>query len=152
MKGVLERIWLSSESTMGIFTISENEKVLYGCYSLEDILRGDGDPATVSQWKQKGKSAIPFGTYKVRKTWSKKFGRDAWELLNVAGFAGIRIHAGNTAADTEGCILLGEDIDLKNNRIVNSKVTVEKFERILENLKIKEWELEIIREVKNESN
>jgi len=150
--GKLNRLYLQAKATIGMLTLYNDSKQIYTCYTLEDEVRGDGDPATVAEWKVKGKSAIPYGTYKVRKTWSKKFGRDAWELLNVAGFAGIRIHAGNTADDTEGCILLGEDIDLKNNRIVNSKFAIDKFERILEKEKVQEWELEIIREVKSESN
>jgi len=146
MKGTLERIWISSESTMGIFTIAENDKVLFGCYSLEDTLRGDGEAAMVEQWKVKGKSAIPFGTYKVRKTWSKKFGRDAWELLNVAGFAGIRIHAGNTAADTEGCLLFGEFISPNYTGVQNSKKAVADFETLMNSIGNPAWELTITRE------
>lgn len=29
------------------------------------------------------------------------------EILNVKGFEGIRIHRGNTAADSSGCLIVG---------------------------------------------
>ena len=38
---------------------------------------------------------------------SPRFGLDTLTLLDVPGFDFIRIHAGNTAQDTEGCLLLG---------------------------------------------
>lgn len=79
----------------------------FECYTLEDAVRGDGDPAAVAEWKIKGKSAIPYGTYKVIISDSPKFKKRTPELLGVPGFSKIRIHSGNTPADTDGCILVG---------------------------------------------
>jgi hypothetical protein len=52
-------------------------------------------------------TAIPAGTYRVAITASQRFQRHLPELLDVPGHLGIRIHPGNTAQDTHGCILVG---------------------------------------------
>lgn len=76
------------------------------CYTLEDQVREvKGQP--VQQWKVLGRTAIPEGTYLVTLNYSPRFGTDTPTINNVPGFWGIRMHAGNYAEDTEGCILLG---------------------------------------------
>lgn len=70
------------------------------CYTLEDVVR----PAGV---KVKGETAIPAGRYRVRNTYSPKFRRVMPQIMEVPMFDGIRIHGGNSSADTEGCLLLG---------------------------------------------
>lgn len=72
------------------------------CYTLEDRVRPVGAP------KVPGETAIPYGYYKGRTTMSDRFKRELPILLNVPGFDGIRIHAGNSDKDTRGCILVGQ--------------------------------------------
>ena len=80
---------------------------VYFCDTLEPAWRdlGPGRPGH----KIAGRTAIPEGRYPVVITWSPKFGQWLPLLLHVPLFEGIRIHAGNTAADTAGCILVGEN-------------------------------------------
>ena len=73
---------------------------IFECWTIEDVVR-PGDE------KVPGETAIPAGRYEVRITLSQRFGRMLPILLDVPNFTGIRIHPGNTAADTEGCILPG---------------------------------------------
>ena len=73
-------------------------------YCLEDAVREvQGRP--VAEWKIKGATAIPTGTYQVSLTMSNRFKRIMPQVHDVPGFEGVRIHGGNTHKDTEGCPL-----------------------------------------------
>lgn len=58
--------------------------------------------------KIKGETAIPRGRYLVSLNFSTRFRKIMPWVHDVPGFSGVRIHGGNTAADTEGCPLLGQ--------------------------------------------
>lgn len=77
------------------------------CETLEDVVREiSGVP--VEKWKIDGKTAIPAGRYYLSYDYSPHFGRNMLHVNLVPGFNGIRIHSVGTAADTEGCIGVGD--------------------------------------------
>jgi hypothetical protein len=89
------------------------------CWVLEDPVREvPGEP--VDTWKVKGQTAIPTGRYKVERTFSNRFGHTTPQLLDVPGFEGIRIHPGNNASETEGCLLPG--LVRKSNSVGSSQL------------------------------
>ena len=92
----LKREIFTDISTIGTLTIDGK----FECYTLEDIER---------DVKIKSETAIPKGTYKVIINQSNRFKRLMPLLLNVPNFEGVRIHAGNSNHDTEGCILVGQN-------------------------------------------
>jgi Family of unknown function (DUF5675) len=75
----------------------------------------------VPTWKIPGDTAIPAGRYQVRLSQSARFKRLLPELLSVPGFLGVRIHRGNTHADTEGCLLVGSG--RTKDKVTGSAVT-----------------------------
>lgn len=91
-----------SGTTFGTLYIDGVKRFL----TLEDAIREVPD-APVEQWKIKGSTAIPAGRYRVILDMSARFKYIMPHVLGVPGFTGIRIHAGNTTADTEGCPLVG---------------------------------------------
>jgi len=84
----------TAAATMGILLIDG----VFACWTLEDVVRDVKIP---------GETAIPAGRYDVRLSLSQRFQKVLPEVLAVPGFTGIRIHAGNTQADTHGCVLVG---------------------------------------------
>ncbi len=102
MSLILQRPPLAKGVTIGTLSIEDH----FQCITLEDEVREvAGWP--VEDWKVSGQSAIPVGTYKLKMTFSNRFQKTLPQLMDVPGFTGIRIHPGNTTADTEGCILVG---------------------------------------------
>jgi len=102
MKLTLQRRESKAGATIGKLFIDG----VFACHTLEDEIREiEGQP--VESWKVHGKTAIPAGAYSVTLEMSGRFGPDTLTINDVPGFKYIRMHAGNTAKDTEGCPLLG---------------------------------------------
>jgi hypothetical protein len=98
MRLTLTRLQLDPDVTIGSLD-ADGDWVAWTC---EDTVRPQGV-------KISGQTAIPAGRYTVIINQSQRFQRLLPLLLDVPGFSGVRIHPGNTAADTEGCILPGLD-------------------------------------------
>jgi hypothetical protein len=89
---------------------------VYICDTLEDKVRPDGV-------KIAGETAIPYGKYLSGLTYSAKFQKYLPEIFDVPHFTGIRIHSGNTAEDTQGCILVGKNKEV--GKVLESQKTME---------------------------
>ena len=118
MKLELVRHYLGEKYTIGKLSIDSK----YFCDTLEDAVR----PIKIY-----GKTAIPFGAYKIILNESPRFGRVLPRLLNVPKFDGVLIHRGNTAEDTAGCILVGEN-KVKGKVINSTPYEIELVKRMQE--------------------
>lgn len=118
MEITVKRKYKKNDYTIGQLFINGK----YVCDTLEDRDRGLSDDMLlrqIIQIKVKGKTAIPTGRYQVTMTYSQRFRRRLPLLTAVKGYSGIRIHAGNTHKDTEGCILCGEN--KRKGMVLNSR-------------------------------
>lgn len=123
----LYRYDTTPDRTLGLLSIDG----IYNCHTLED---------THQEVKIPGLTRIPKGIYPVKileveTTLTLKYRtRYPWftfhlEICNVPNFSGIYFHAGNTAAHTEGCILLGDTAMNRQDRIGDSVNAFERFYR-----------------------
>jgi hypothetical protein len=122
LKFTLQRFPAGITSTIGELLVDGEPFT----YCLEDLPR----PVKV-----KAETRIPAGTYTVLltvspavatgKLWSPLSSTELPLLVNVPGFDGVRIHAGNTDKDTQGCLLVG---DWHGGEFLkNSRKTLEKL-------------------------
>ena len=129
MEVIIDRAWKREKYTVGKVII-DGERF---CESMEDKDRGltrDMSEKEIKRVKVYGETAVPTGVYTVKMTYSPKYKRNMPEVLNVPGYSGIRIHSGNTAKDSLGCILLGRNT--KVEMVTESRKTCKEFERLLE--------------------
>lgn len=126
MRLLLDRIYKGKDYTIGRLYIDG----VYFCDTLEDTVRD-----LPEEEKVYSQTAIPAGTYKItlnivspkyslRKSYDWCRGRLP-RLLNVPFFDGILIHAGNTAKDSAGCILVGENKE--KGKVLNSMATLKRL-------------------------
>ena len=113
MELILERIAKRKSYTIGRLYIQKLVPEEYRTYECKEYFCDTLEPTwrdyKNGAYKVKGRSAIPEGRYAVVISYSPKFKQWLPILLGVPKFEGIRIHAGNTAKDTEGCILVGKN-------------------------------------------
>ena len=138
MELILKRIALRSEYTIGKLYVDGE----YVCDTIEDTVRDldkDGKFAN-GEVKIPGKTAIPYGRYEItmkvkspkysnfsKYSWAKKYDGYLPRLLNVPHFDGVLMHVGNSALDSEGCIIVGE------NKVVGKVInSVNTFRRLMD--------------------
>lgn len=138
MEILIERAYKKATYTVGRFFI-DGERI---CETIEKKDRGltqDMKEEDIRRRKVYGQTAIPTGRYVVGFTYSPKFSQCSYAkgggkiplVYGVKGFNSIRFHAGTTARDSEGCVILGENKAV--GMVLNSAKTCEKvFARMYE--------------------
>lgn len=127
MKLRLERKYFKDTYTIGNLYVDDS----FFCNTLEDKNRDLNKNGKFDNGEAKvyAETCIPFGTYKVVVNMSPKFKRELPRLLNVPSFEGILIHRGNTAKDSAGCILVGENKAV--GKVLNSTPYEEKLVKMM---------------------
>lgn len=126
MKFTHVRNEFSDTETVGTVLCDDGGKSWWQCEALEDTDRKLEDNPDD---KVPGRTAIPRGKYKLAWTWSHRFKRYMLLLQDVPGFSGVRIHAGNEADDTDGCILVGKS--RSKGRINDSRLALADLEALV---------------------
>ena len=126
MKLILTRHARRADYTIGRLEDENGKRI---CDTLEPTWRDYKG----GEMKNPKKSAIPEGSYRAVVTKSRRFQKYLPLLVGVPGFEGVRIHAGNTSRDTEGCILVGQNLQV--GKVLWSRITLEKLMKLIENEK-----------------
>ena len=133
---LLKRRWLTEQSTIGeLFVdgtfecfILEDRTRMKCSWCSQDVVHASSSTCSMSPsghvWVQsekvKGATCIPLGTYRIIIDFSQRFQILMMHVLSVPMFNGIRIHPGNTSADTEGCLLPGRQRTV--DKVLESKI------------------------------
>lgn len=124
----LKRKWFTSNSVMG--ELYADDKFI--CFTLEDAFH---------EHKVQNETCIPFGTYDVILDESVRFKRMMPHVMDVPDYEGVRIHWGNWAKNTEGCVLVGlnKDVDV----VYNSRKAFDQVYQVIENGLAKDGKVQI---------
>ena len=139
MELIVDRKWKKDTYTISNLTIDGK----WFSNILEDTDRGLDDSMSVTEIKKLKKpsiTAIPRGTYEVTlNVVSPKYSTNTFykqvcngkvpRLLNVKGFEGILIHAGNSSKDSAGCLLVG--VNKVKGQVLNSRETFKELYKLL---------------------
>ncbi len=145
MELIVDRKWKKQSYTISNLTIDGK----WFCNVLEDADRGLDDSMSIAKIRELKKpsiTAIPKGTYEITlDVISPKYCTNSFykqvcngkvpRLLNVKGFEGILIHAGNTDKDSAGCLLVG--INLERGKVLKSQETFRKLYKMLSEAKLR---------------
>ena len=141
MQILIQRHALKAGYTIGRMEINGR----YFCDTLEDTDRGlsaEMSEDEIAALKVKGATAIPTGTYRIdMQTRSPRFGRVLPRLVSVKGYAGVLIHSGNTADDTEGCILVG--LNRERGKLIGSRLKLGRLLVLLREAQAEGEEIEL---------
>lgn len=151
MELIADRKWRKQNYTISNLTIDGR----WVCNILEDTDRGLEDSMSLTKIRELKKpsiTAIPKGTYKITldvispRFCTKTFYKQVCDgklprLLNVKGFEGILIHAGNTDSDTDGCLLVG--MNLERGKVLKSQEVFKKLYEVLKAAKLRGEEITI---------
>ncbi len=135
MELLVKRTTFTAKSTIGELWIDGG----FFCYTLEDTCRGLKQTDSIEEIRRKklpGITAIPSGRYQLILNYSNRFKKVMPLLINVPGFEGVRIHAGNKAEDTEGCLLLG--MEKAVDSVLKSRATFNRLIQVISGVAVLE--------------
>lgn len=139
MELIVDRKWKKQNYTISNLTIDGK----WFCNVLEDKdrnLDSSMSIAKIRELKKPSITAIPKGTYEITlNVVSPRFGSKPFykevcngklpRLLNVKGFDGVLIHAGNTEKASSGCLLVG--MNKVKGQVINSQTTFRELYKLL---------------------
>ena len=125
MKIVCERFMFDKSYTMSRVYV-DGEFFCFGIEPYDASITSETPVDDIKALKEKhGKIAVGLGEYELIYNWSKKYQKMLPLVKDTPGFSGVRLHAGNSSADTRACLCLGKFF--KNGYVCESRATMTKF-------------------------